>query len=259
MSIILDALRKVEQEKRLQQHPQIDIKQRLLQDKKFTSNISPGTNIMLLGVAAIVLFAATISGAYWLVNGNGTHATMPVPRSNAPVVAVIKQPEAAMPVSAAVPAEEVVNLTVAKTRAEKPGELREPSGRGIEKDRRPSSQPAPRYEQVEKRDWPRENEEEVFSDRAASPLHQGKKDVAAGTEPPVARQRAQAAPVPVVLDGIIFHTDPTKRSALIRLASQPSSSLVKIGDEFGGYRIEIIDQNKVGISVGNKLVELRLE
>jgi len=272
MSIILDALRKVEQEKRLQQQPQIDIKQRLLQEKRIIEQISPFANRMILGGLVVAVLASAVFGVYRMATVTTMPPPAPVAQNPARVEPIAVKPPEKAPVAApvepnpqiaateAIPEEREVNLMVSRTLAERPKAAVEPSGRGTKMEKLPASHKAFYKEQVEKRAGSRESEEEVFPTRAASPLHREKQDViAAGTEPPAARKPAQAAPASVSLDGIIFHTDPLKRSALLRIASQDSSTLVKIGDIFGGHKVENIEQGKVALSFGGKSTELRLE
>ncbi len=81
----------------------------------------------------------------------------------------------------------------------------------------------------------------------------------AGIEPPV-RHRVQAAPAPVfVLDGIVFHNDPDKRAALLR---EPGgeSVLLNIGGRLGGCRVAAIGESGITLTAaGGKKIELALE
>lgn len=80
-----------------------------------------------------------------------------------------------------------------------------------------------------------------------------------GTEPPV-RLGAQAAPAPVfLLDGIVYHDDPDKRTALLRVRGG-ESALLGIGESLRGYQVGAIGQSRVALAAaGGKKIELALD
>ncbi len=81
----------------------------------------------------------------------------------------------------------------------------------------------------------------------------------AGTEPPV-RHRVQAAPVPVfALDGIVFNDDPDKRAALLRVPGG-ESVLLNIGGCLRGCRVDLIGESGVTLAAADgKKIELALD
>lgn len=80
-----------------------------------------------------------------------------------------------------------------------------------------------------------------------------------GTEPPV-RHGAQAAPAPVfLLDGIVYHDDPDKRTVLLRVRGG-ESALLNIGESLRGYRVGAIGQSRVALAAADgKKIELALD
>ncbi|MBI5179129.1 MAG: hypothetical protein HZA04_07700 [Nitrospinae bacterium] len=260
MSIILDALRKVEQDKRLQKQPQIDIKQRLLHDRKPGGGVLPFTGRVIITCGLVALTAGVLYGSYALLTPGVPRAEAVAVQSAAPVTAKPSAPQV-RPMVVVAPAEEhVIDLTAVNKTPIAKRESREPMGRGIEKERRPEKQMAMGRKQADKRAVPQyADEEEVSQETAARPVRREPMETA-GIEPSARRTPAQAAPAPsVVLDGIIYHAEPDKRSALLRLRGQSSSSLVKIGDPFAGLKVESIEQSRVALSGGAAPVELKLE
>ncbi len=80
-----------------------------------------------------------------------------------------------------------------------------------------------------------------------------------GTEPPV-HHDAQAAPAPVfLLDGIVHHDDPDKRAALLRVLGG-ESALIKMGGRMRGYRVNAIGRSGVTLAAARgKKIELALD
>lgn len=80
-----------------------------------------------------------------------------------------------------------------------------------------------------------------------------------GIEPP-AHRVVQAAPVPVFsLDGIVYHDDPEKRAALLRVRGG-ENVLLNIGSRLGGYRVSAIGPSGVTLAItGGKKIELVLD
>lgn len=80
-----------------------------------------------------------------------------------------------------------------------------------------------------------------------------------GIEPPV-RPGVQAAPAPVfLLDGIVYHNDEEKRAVLLRVRDG-ESALLNIGNQLRGHRVVAIGQSSVTLAGdGGKNVELAIE
>lgn len=80
-----------------------------------------------------------------------------------------------------------------------------------------------------------------------------------GTEPPVGHA-SQAAPAPVILlDGIAYHDDPDKRAALIRPRGG-EGVLLNIGGRMRGFRVSAIGRSGVTLAApGGKKIELALD
>jgi len=61
-----------------------------------------------------------------------------------------------------------------------------------------------------------------------------------------------------ILEGVLFHADVDKRSAMIRDRQDGKNRLVKVGDTFRGYTVEVIEIAKVILLKGNSMVVLKL-
>lgn len=274
MSFILDALRRVERDKRLAQQPMIDIKDRLLND---SHPADAGFISRHTREAMMITGLFTFAGALWYMAGMIESIT---PEHVATTAILTKAPEpAAAPTPAArmaapepairteiIPLQHVtlspddipvVDLSLKRMPVRSPEREAKPEGRGMERVKLSARVPASEQKKAERVSGTDEIEEEVSPDMPAGyppPKHLNK---TAGTEPP-ARQR-QAAPAPAFnLDGIIFHSVPANRSALLRTKGNPSS-LVKIGDTVEGYTVVEIAQNRLTLAAGERKVELSLE
>jgi hypothetical protein len=61
------------------------------------------------------------------------------------------------------------------------------------------------------------------------------------------------------LDGIIFHSDPDKRMAILRLNDSGSEATIRIGDKVGAWVVKDIDPNLVTLSDHGKKKLLKLD
>lgn len=108
---------------------------------------------------------------------------------------------------------------------------------------------------------PREERGEISPRITAGPILSPSND---GNEPrgiePPASHDAQAAPVPVLfLDGIVYHDDLEKRSALLHVRGG-ERVLLNIGSRLRGYRVRAIGPSGVTLVVaGGKKIELTLD
>lgn len=77
---------------------------------------------------------------------------------------------------------------------------------------------------------------------------------------PSAHRGAQAAPVPVfLLDGVVYHGDAGKRAALVRVRGG-ESALLAIGSRLRGYRVSAIGPAGVTLAgTGGKKIELAID
>lgn len=61
------------------------------------------------------------------------------------------------------------------------------------------------------------------------------------------------------LEGIIFHADPDKRLAIMRIGANGNEATVRIGDTLGSWLVGDIQLDKVTFSNQAKTVVLKLE
>jgi hypothetical protein len=275
MSIILDALRRVEDEKKFQQPHNIDIKQKVLGDKTVQkTGFSPNTNLALMGVGFLVVTVITGALAYYVVTGMNVSK-----KETAEIAAPTARAEGN--VAMAKNTEPVVNPAPVMEKSA-PADLTEPSGRGMEQERTSRLSQATgvmagkneALSAVEKpartvrRERPTQGEA-VFEETPAIPSsRQNQKVISAGSEPSGVQLATQTAPEPsstkgvpataVSLEGIIFHTDPERRSAIVRVGGG-AGLLVKIGDLVGSLKVSNIEKEKVVVVENGRKTELRMD
>lgn len=268
MSFILDALRRVERDKRLALQPAIDIKDRLLSDRERDDG---GFLARHSREAVIISGLFAFAGGLWYLAGaldrqSSRAETAPAPAPVAAKSPAYQAPAAPAVVTTVTPVSQavvepddipVVDLSVKRMPVRTPAREGRPRGRGKERVSVSTYVPASETESAESVSGLRGIEEEVSSRIPPGYAPQKNRKSTAGSEPP--GLSVQAAPAPVFnLDGIIFHSVAANRSALIGAKGTPSA-LVKIGDTVAGYTVEDITQNRVTLASAGRKVNLSLE
>jgi len=276
MSFILDALRKVEKERKEPSSVELD---QLIQKKGGKGSPAPRPNSFLVGLTALL-----VSGmAIWFFLDRYTNFSVPpFPGSKrsqrvamAPVGAVkpgkvsTARPKPRIPTASPItgnvpstpskdaaktPAQAVGPKTARRTAtASKAVESSVPiTGRSIKK--KPAVTQAPAKPAAGKRTLP------PAKKRAKQPpMEQRQAKAVSKAEPaPKPKPPTLVRTNRFMLEGILFHSDIGKRSAMIRDRRDGKNRLVKVGDTFRGYTVEIIEIAKVILLKGNSMIVLKL-
>ncbi len=247
MSFILDALRKVEREKLFAQQPAIDIKARILGDLA----AAPGLARRRTREAAVAGALLALAGSVWLAAG-----VMQRHNAAAPFIPAVTKNEPAATVSAAGERAAAPVLMEEQGRANMPA-AKEEAREGDALPARIAAGGAV-MQREEQGAGPRGVAEEVSPRNTDGPASSLLSNRPRGNEPPAVI--TQAAPAPVfTLDGIIYHEEAGKRSALVRVRGG-ESVLLRTGETVHGYTVELIDQARVLlVKESGKRVELTIE
>jgi len=279
MSFILDALRKVEKERKEPSSVELD---QLIQKKGGKGSPAPRPNSFLVGLTALL-----VSGmAIWFFLDRYTNFSVPPfpgskrsqrvamapaggakpgkvstvkPKPRIPTASPITGNASSTPSKGAAktPAQAVGPETAQQTAtASKAVKSSVPTtGKSIKrKPKKPAVTQAPAKPARAKRTLP------PAKKRAKQPPMEQRQAKAVPKVKPASKPKA---PTLVrtnrfVLEGILFHSDVDKRSAMIRDRRDGKNRLVKVGDTFRGYTVEVIEIAKVILLKGNSMIVLKL-
>ena len=239
MSIILDALRKVEREEGSTRQAAYIDRRVLGTPPAETGGFFNRRHLELLAAAGFAAFAAALYFAAGMAGRDLLHP---------PAAEAMTKNETAVIVSTA---SESGNLT------RRGGEERR-----ISVQLSAHEEPRGAVNFIEKQgSGPRGERGEISPRKTAGPVFSsaGIRNEPRGIEPPV-RHSVQAAPAPVFfLDGIVFHSDENRRSALLRVRGG-ESALLNIGNRLSGYRVIDISLSSVTLAGDSgKKIELAIE
>ncbi len=253
MSIILDALRKSEEEKKLQQSsPETDIKRQVLNNDRRTSQgrSSPLNRAVLAG------FVLAITGLAAL----GIYSSLTALKKEKPVEQSLNMPVAARSpaVVKTAPAPTVVatpsSPNPAKT-APAPTVVATPSSRHPAKTApAPSVVAAPPPSEIAHKGKGGEAvQNSKVAEKTSSKVVFGPPDV--DTQHQIIPNQGAS----FSLEGIIFHLDPDKRLAIMRVGTEGNEATVRIGDALGTWLVKDIELDKVTFSDNAKTIVLKID
>jgi cytoskeletal protein RodZ len=271
MSFILDALRKVEKERKEPSAIELD---QLIQKKGGKGSSTPRPNSFLIGLTALL-----VSGmAIWFFLDRYTNFSVPpFPGSKrsqrvvmAPVGAVKPgaMPQPQTPITGNEPStpSEEAEKTPAQSVGPETSQQTATASQAVK-----SSAPITGSSIKKKPKKSAITQAPAKSARAERTLTPAKKRA---QQPPMEQRRAKAVPKAeppskpksptlvrtsrFLLEGILFHSDVDKRSAMIRDRRDGKNRLVKVGDTFRGYTVEVIEISKVILLKGNSMIVLKL-
>jgi hypothetical protein len=247
VSIILDALRKAEEDKKLQQpSPEIDIEQQILSHEKETRQESPSPlNKKFMVAGALALTGLAVFGIYSLMGG---------PKKERPVEQALNMPPTP-------PSTVVANAKPAPTIAVAPPSESSPAPLTVVAAPPPPVKTAPAQSPVFVAPPPsdvalegqKENTAQKVVEKAPSKAVFGPPDVE--TQHQVIPSKGAA----FSLEGIIFHPDPDKRMAIMHLGVGGNEATVRIGDSLGTWLVKDIELDKVTLLYNDKRIVLKLE
>jgi len=273
MSFILDALRKVEKERKEPSAVELD---QLIQKKGGKGSPAPRPNSFLVGLTAIL-----VSGmAIWFFLDRYTNFSVPpFPGSKrlqmaamSPVGAVKPgaMPQPQIPTASPVTGNEPSTLSEEAAKTPAPAVGPEETARQAATASKAVKSSAPITGRSVKKK-PAVTRVPAKTARVKRTLPPAKKRA---KQPPMEQRQAKAAPkvepsskpkTPTLvrtrrfmLEGILFHSHIDKRSAMIRDRRDGKNRLVKVGDAFRGYTVEVIEISKVILLKGNSMIVLKL-
>ncbi len=266
MSFILDALRKVEKERKEPSPVELD---QLIHKKDGKGSPAPRPNRFLVGLTALMVSSMAV---WFLLDRYTNFSVPPFPggkkshrAATAPAGAVKpgKVPTAglkpgiptASPITGHAPSTSSTEVSktpqaVAQTEPSAAKSLASITERSIKKvEKRTAATPpavtriAPKAKKTAKQPSTEQRQAKAVLTVAPSK-----------PKPPTLVRTSR-----LVLEGILFHSDIGKRSAMIRDRRDGKNRLVKVKDTFKGYTVEVIEISKVILLKGNSMIVLKLE
>jgi hypothetical protein len=266
VSIILDALRKAEEERKLQQSSsRIDITRQILNnDKRASQGSSAPVNKAVLAGVAIAITGLAALGIYSSLTA--LRKEKPVRQaSTAPVAApsptVVKTKPAPEDTRVAPPPAP----TVAAAPSAPPKTKTAPAPSAAAAARTPAPRVAAHSAppKAKTASAPSEIAHKGQTGKAAQNSKVAEKTTSnAVFGPPDVDTQHQVIPNEgdsLALEGIIFHADPDKRLAIMRIGANGNEATVRIGDTLGSWLVGDIQLDKVTFSDHAKTVVLKLE
>ncbi|MBI3581935.1 MAG: hypothetical protein HY098_07680 [Nitrospinae bacterium] len=266
MSIILDALRKAEEEKKLQQpSPEIDIKGQILNKDETTRKGRPapvnkavlaGFVLAITGLAALGIYSSVtaLRKEKPVEEALETRVAAPSPTvaktapaqeearvAPTPAPTAVATPSSPPPAQTA-PAPSVVAAapapTVVATPASPPSAKTAPAPSVVAAAHPPAEKATPTPKVAEKTP-----SKAVFGPPDVDTQHQV-----------IPNQGASFA-----LEGIIFHLEPDKRLAIMRVGTEGNEATVRIGDSLGTWLVKDIELDKVTFADHAKRIVLKID